>query len=860
MEKEKIVFKGSHPDSLYRVPVDSGVGASKMTRAFRVLRWPVALVVVCVALAVFVYFLMPDSMDADMNMVNGTYWEPVAGQAVSFQKKTEKPEQKPFEPNPSVAKKKENSSKHDTRTSEIDFYDAENNNDLTSIIDTITAPVPTRKLPIPPVFPSHITPEVQYGNERADTEKLRTAKLLEEINKLAEDSTLKPHITQKPEKPLAIYFKEGTAAASASTETISKAETVNDLSSYGEKYYTKADELPVKTYTPFHKESVIVKVPELVHNEKQLNIQQEYITEPEIPIEVQEFYSRQPMNLDVNFTSGHSKLFGISIEDAEKMKSTTQSSLYNTRVSPTLPTWRDKDTTTKKYPVNVNSDVAQCRSTRLALCRGVLPYDLAGPALNFNGVEITTLMTQIEYLVATNCSDRVRQFACALLEPECNPPPYPAKMPCYNLCKAIVDSCDGQIPSDLVAAFNCNQYSTNNCVTAKSPCFLREFGCGDGTCVPRDWICDGTADCPSGEDESSCVLCDANEFRCRSSGSCIMKRWLCDGYADCPGGEDESDDVCESRSGRADLGEESAGSAPAPAVHRPYRMPSTQGSGNLHRTGENDSSKELLITSDSSNALKRNFTRRPSPSRLTPYTRPTLQTKSKNTPVSENEKLPVRKFSNSGKSNNENAVDKKKSKPEADNMESGEDVNMDDLGFFAEIDKEPKESNNKKIYDITPEEQKKIILGAPPPPIEQHSGSLHINKPINKLERVMNNAEIMKNEDGRGTKLSRTPHTGATRLDKSIDKLERVINGAAMMRKAAQEDVDESLERNSTTVDKSEAEDFQGEKGFGSMSAHVSPCPSGELRCVDGRCITLAQLCDGTIDCSDHADEDNCYT
>lgn len=43
-------------------------------------------------------------------------------------------------------------------------------------------------------------------------------------------------------------------------------------------------------------------------------------------------------------------------------------------------------------------------------------------------------------------------------------------------------------------------------------------------------------------------------------------------------------------------------------------------------------------------------------------------------------------------------------------------------------------------------------------------------------------------------------------------------------------------------------------------SAHASPCPSGELRCVDGRCITLAQLCDGNVDCSDHADEDNCFT
>lgn len=67
--------------------------------------------------------------------------------------------------------------------------------------------------------------------------------------------------------------------------------------------------------------------------------------------------NRPLSGIDVSFTSGHSKLFGISIEDAEKMKSTTQSALYNTRVSPTLPTWREKDdTTTKYYPTNVYSD------------------------------------------------------------------------------------------------------------------------------------------------------------------------------------------------------------------------------------------------------------------------------------------------------------------------------------------------------------------------------------------------------------------------------------------------------------------------------------------------------------------------
>lgn len=74
-----------------------------------------------------------------------------------------------------------------------------------------------------------------------------------------------------------------------------------------------------------------------------------------------------------------------------------------------------------------------------------------------------------------------------------------------------------------------------------------------------------------------------------------MKRWLCDGYADCPGGEDEHESTCGARHvnipseprlhSAADThsldaavdthepGEESAGSAPAPAVRRPNRVP-----------------------------------------------------------------------------------------------------------------------------------------------------------------------------------------------------------------------------------------------------------------------------------------------
>uniref|UniRef100_A0A6Q2Z9X6 EGF-like domain-containing protein n=1 Tax=Esox lucius TaxID=8010 RepID=A0A6Q2Z9X6_ESOLU len=108
---------------------------------------------------------------------------------------------------------------------------------------------------------------------------------------------------------------------------------------------------------------------------------------------------------------------------------------------------------------------------------------------------------------------------------------------CGTLCLAI--------PGGRVCACADNQLLEKNNVTcsANHSCRIDQFKCLNNRCIPKRWLCDGTNDCGSNEDESnntcSAQACQPNQFSCRN-GRCIPQAWRCDQDNDCGDMSDET--------------------------------------------------------------------------------------------------------------------------------------------------------------------------------------------------------------------------------------------------------------------------------------------------------------------------------
>ncbi|XP_070400895.1 basement membrane-specific heparan sulfate proteoglycan core protein isoform X2 [Nothobranchius furzeri] len=110
--------------------------------------------------------------------------------------------------------------------------------------------------------------------------------------------------------------------------------------------------------------------------------------------------------------------------------------------------------------------------------------------------------------------------------------------------------------------------------TSERPCTTDEHRCGDGTCIPMEYLCDNRPDCRDMSDEINCdaiitpaafttpatttttfigpdpgpgvsgprppfTPCREDQAKCQS-GECIARNFICDGERDCADGSDES--------------------------------------------------------------------------------------------------------------------------------------------------------------------------------------------------------------------------------------------------------------------------------------------------------------------------------
>ncbi|XP_034472972.1 uncharacterized protein LOC117780524 isoform X2 [Drosophila innubila] len=266
----------------------------------------------------------------------------------------------------------------------------------------------------------------------------------------------------------------------------------------------------------------------------------------------------------IRFTSGHQNSFGVPLEQDKRMlqllkdllpkpQSTPPANVHLlTRVSPTLPppSGVSGRPTEAMTTTPSSSIVSGCISTALPMCRGVLDYDLTYNNGNGAPRDAAALEAYGE-LINANCSARAVEFICAALEPECRPSHIGQLPPCRRICKAILEACSIAIANSdqLSELFDCSQYpdahETHKCedpTRRRDYCYGNEFQCHDGSCIPQTWQCDNIKDCVGGEDEDEqCLVCEHEEFRCRSNEKCIAENLRCDLNYDCFDASDEED-------------------------------------------------------------------------------------------------------------------------------------------------------------------------------------------------------------------------------------------------------------------------------------------------------------------------------
>lgn len=142
-----------------------------------------------------------------------------------------------------------------------------------------------------------------------------------------------------------------------------------------------------------------------------------------------------------------------------------------------------------------------------------------------------------------NCADGSDEYHCPHKVPTKAPsqrrPCTDRQYKCPSNNKCIMNSwlCDGNndCPN--------NEDESLALCTART-CAHDQLQCHNGQCVPKKYKCDGVTDCHDKSDEKDCnivreMTCSKDTYKCKNSTKCIHPVHFCDGTKNCPQGEDE---------------------------------------------------------------------------------------------------------------------------------------------------------------------------------------------------------------------------------------------------------------------------------------------------------------------------------